>query len=118
MILQILPYAINLLSGILLACATYTINKARKSHETEKEEAEKKEKALADGVQALLRESIVRNYNKYAPRHVCPVYAKENLESIYKAYAQLGGNHTAKQLYEELMKLPSEAPIKEEEHHD
>ena len=114
--LKILPYLVNLLSGLLLACATYTINKARKSHEEEKEEAEKKEKALADGVQALLRQSIVTNYNKYTPKKACPVYAKENLEAVYKAYAQLGGNHTAKQLYEELMKLPTDLPKEEDSH--
>ena len=37
----------------------------RKSEKRMKEE-QKKNKAVADGVQCLLRESIVSNYNKYA----------------------------------------------------
>lgn len=108
MILQILPYAINLLSGILLACATYTINKARKSREEERKKEEEREKGLYNGVQSLLRESIVDNYNRYMERGCCPIYAKENIEAIFEAYTQLGGNHTAKQLYEALMQLPTE----------
>ena len=109
MILQILPYAINLLSGILLACATYTINKARKSREEERREEEEKEQALADGVQALLRESIVRNYNKWSDKGYCPIYAKESLRRAHAAYSKLGGNDVAHELYGKLIKMPEEA---------
>ena len=116
--LKILPYAVNLLSGILLACATYTINKARKGHEEEKEEAEKKEKALADGVQALLRESIVTNYNRYSDRGYCPIDAKESIKKVYKSYEALDGNDVAHDLYEKLLKMPTDPEKKEEEHHD
>ena len=35
--------------------------------------------AIAEGVQSLLRESIVENYNKYTDRGYCPIYAKESL---------------------------------------
>lgn len=115
--LKILPYAVNLLSGILLACATYTINKARKGHEEEKETAEKKEKALADGVQALLRESIVNNYNRYKDRGYCPIYAKESVKRAYTSYEQLGGNDVAHDLYDKILKMPTE-PEKEGEKHD
>lgn len=114
--LKILPYAVNLLSGILLACATYTINKARKNHEEEKEEAEKKEKALADGVQALLRESVVGNYNRYSDRGYCPIYAKESIKKVYKSYEALGGNDVAHDLYDKILKMPTE--LKEEESHE
>ena len=79
-----------------------------------KQEAEKN-KAIAEGVQCLLRESIVRNYNKYSEKGFCPIYVKENVESIFRAYSQLGGNHTATSLYEKLMKMP-EAEKKEAEH--
>lgn len=109
--LKILPYLINLLSGILLACATYTINKARKGHEEAQHEAEDKEKALADGVQALLRESIVNNYNRYADKGFCPIYAKESIKRCYSAYSKLGGNDVAHDLYNKILAMPTEPEV-------
>lgn len=114
--LKILPYAVNLLSGVLLACATYTINKARKTHEDERQKAEEKEKALADGVQALLRESVVSNYNLYSDKGYCPIYAKESVKKVYKSYEALGGNDVAHDLYDKILKMPTEA--KEDERHE
>lgn len=107
-ILKILPYLINLLSGILLACATYTINKARGEREKAKKKEEEKIKALSDGVEALLRESIVTNYNKWSERHYCPIYAKESIKRVHSAYKSLGGNDVATHLYHEILELPTE----------
>lgn len=69
-------------------------------------EEQKKNKAIADGVQCLLRESIVENYNRYSDKGYCPIEAKENIEALFQAYSNLGGNHTAKKLYETLMAMP------------
>ena len=106
--LKVLPYAVNLLSGILLACATYTINKARTDREQERIAEADKGKALSDGVEALLRESIVSNYNKYQDRGYCPIYAKESIKKAYKAYHGLGGNDVASELYHKIIKMPEE----------
>ena len=103
-ILKVLPYALNLLSGILLGCATYTINKARSTRDADKA----KEKALSDGVEALLRESIVSSYNKYQDRGYCPIYAKESLKKAYQAYHRLGGNDVVTELYNKLIKMREE----------
>ena len=116
--LKILPYAVNLLSGILLACATYTINKARKGHEEERRKAEEQEKAINDGVQALLRESIVNNYNKYKSKGACPIYAKEAVRRSYEAYQALGGNDVAHDLYDKILKMPTEPEKKEDDKHE
>lgn len=71
-------------------------------------EEQKKNAAIADGVQALLRESIVRNYNKYQDKGACPIYAKESLKKCYKAYSALGGNDVATELYRKLLAMPEE----------
>lgn len=68
--------------------------------------------AVAEGVQALLRESIVTNYNRYHNKGYCPIYAKESIKKVYKAYDDLGGNDVASGLYKELLEMPTE---KEEE---
>ena len=67
-----------------------------------------KNDAIAEGVQALLRESIVSSYNKYQERGACPIYAKESVKKAYAAYHQLGGNDVATELYHKLLKMEEE----------
>ena len=77
-------------------------------------EEQNKNKAVADGVQCLLRESIVSNYNKYQERDFCPIYAKESIKKAYEAYPALGGNDVATQLYHTLLTMPEEPEEREE----
>lgn len=72
--------------------------------------AEEREKnaAIAEGVQSLLRDSIVSGYGKYSDRGYCPIYAKESLKKVYQAYHKLGGNDVATELYQKLLKMPEE----------
>lgn len=67
-----------------------------------------KNDAIAEGVQALLRDTIVTNYNKYSSRGYCPIYVKESVRRAYNAYAALGGNDVATSLYRKLLDLPEE----------
>ena len=80
-------------------------------------EERQKNEAIAEGVQSLLRESIVSNYNHYTDRGFCPIYAKESVKKVYKAYHNLGGNDVATELYGKLLKMPEE-PKKEGNHED
>jgi hypothetical protein len=68
----------------------------------------KKNEAIADGVQSLLRESIVGNYNRYADKGFCPIYAKESIKKVYHAYSNLGGNDVATDLYKKMLEMPTE----------
>ena len=113
-ILKILPYILNVASGIILAICTATISRARTDREKDKAEREEKEQAISDGLQALLRESIVTAYNKYTEKGFCPIYAKESLKKAYKSYHALGGNDVAEGLYHQLLAMPSEG--KEDKH--
>lgn len=88
--------------GIAAGCITYI--RMRRKRET----------ALENGVQCLLRAEIIRNHDKYMARHYCPIYAKEALKRAYKAYHTLGGNDVATSLYDETMHLPTEDPSREE----
>lgn len=73
------------------------------------QKAEKKKMdAIGNGVEALLRENIVAQYNKYLDRDYCPIYAKESIKRVYKAYHELGGNDVATELYESLLEMPTD----------
>lgn len=69
----------------------------------------KKEKAIENGLQCLLRAEIIRSYEKYSDREYCPLYAKEALKREYDSYHNLGGNDVATDLYRQMMALPTEA---------
>ena len=71
-------------------------------------EEKKKNEAIAEGVQSLLRESIVNSFNRYSDRGCCPIYAKESIKKVYKAYHNLGGNDVATELYNKVLKMPEE----------
>ena len=47
---------------------------------------------LKNGLQALLRNEIVRIYETYMQLGFCPSYMKENINEIYINYHKLGGN--------------------------
>ena len=72
-----------------------------------KAEQERNE-AIAEGMQSLLRESIVDNYNKYSDKGFMPIYAKESLKSAYAAYHNLGGNDVATELYNKMLRMQEE----------
>ena len=72
----------------------------------EKQQAESR--AVGVGVQSLLRENIVANYNKYQEKGYCPIYAKESISHVYEAYHNLGGNDVATRLYQSVLEMPEE----------
>lgn len=84
-------------------------------HQLRKQQAEQKTKncAIGDGVQAILRDRIIQAYNYYQGKGYCPIYAKENMERMYKAYHALDGNDVATKLKDTLMAMPEE-PDEEE----
>lgn len=88
------------ISAILTALYHDVRKRLKKEHD--------KSAAIAEGVQSLLRESIVQNYNKYKDKEFCPIYAKESIKRVYQAYHNLGGNDVATKLYEKLLELPEE----------
>ena len=106
--MEVLAYAgdhwVEWLFTICLAILTLAWKKVAKKLQEEHE----KNEAIAEGVQSLLRESIVSNYNKYLEKGFCPIYAKESLKKVYKAYHDLDGNDVATSLYKKLLDMPEE----------
>lgn len=68
----------------------------------------KREKALGNGVQVLLRNQLIEYHDKYTDKGFCPIYAKESARRSYEAYHELGGNGVITKLYNDIMQLPEE----------
>ena len=68
---------------------------------------------IKNGMISLLRNEIVRIYEKYTKLGYCPSYMKENINEMYDSYHKLGGNGMVTVMVEEIYKLPNE--LKKEE---
>lgn len=67
----------------------------------------KKDKAIEEGVQALLRNELIRRYREYETKGELSILDKENMEAMFKQYENLGGNGTVKHLMQEMLNLPT-----------
>ena len=65
----------------------------------------KKEKAIEEGVQALLRNEIIRRYREFETKGEISILDKENLEEMFIQYKKLGGNGTVKKMMDDLLNL-------------
>lgn len=99
---NIITIIISILSASgILGIGTKTILTCLKRQET-------RQKAVELGVQALLRDRMLHNYNKYMELGYAPIFAKENFENMYTQYHGLGGNGVMTQLHTAFMELPTE----------
>lgn len=67
----------------------------------------KDNKALKDGLLAIIRSQIVSKCEKYQKEGFLPEYARYCLEDLFKQYKQLGGNHGIEILVTKTFELPS-----------
>ena len=107
MIQEIIHWLVPFLCGGLVSLCATAFSSLKKQ--------KKKEIALNNGVQCLLRAEIIRSYDKYTVKGFCPLYAKEALKKEYDAYHELGGNDVATDLYIQMMKLPAESKVSDNE---
>lgn len=110
---QIMQYIqLNWMEWVFLSVSAFLGAGYRQVIKRQKDEAVKN-KALNDGMQALLRDRIIQSYNHYQDKGYCPIYAKENIKRIYDAYHALGGNDVATKLKNELLEMQTESESEE-----
>lgn len=88
-----------------LLCAIFTILFKRLFKKLK--ESKDRQKAVEAGLQALLRNELVRRYREYKAKGELSILDKENIEMMFKEYQNLGGNGTVKELITELIELPT-----------
>lgn len=96
-------------SGVFLGAIKYIITRVRA--------VEHKNEAVCLGVQALLRDRMIENYNHYSDKGYAPIYAKDNYSNMWKQYETLGENGVMEGIYNKFMNLP-EKEVKEYERLD
>lgn len=71
-------------------------------------ENSRKQEALRLGVQALLRDRLIAEYNKWLERGYAPIYARENFQNMWEQYHSLGKNGVMDGVHDIFMELPTE----------
>lgn len=98
----ILKYWLTFILSILSGYLTVKFNKLNQKYKVQQE----RWIATQNGVQALLRNEIIKTYNHYMEKGFIPIHERDNLNNLYKQYKNLGGNGTIPRLMEELEDLP------------
>lgn len=65
----------------------------------------KKNKAIENAVQSLLRDRLIEKYRTFKTKKQMTILDKENIDHLYKEYINLGGNGTVKELMEDLSEI-------------
>jgi hypothetical protein len=87
-------------SGLLASVGGYFLKRIRDN--------DRKTEAVQRGVQALLRDRLIAEYNKYSDMGYAPIYARENFENMWTQYHNLGKNGVMDGIHNKFMKLPTE----------
>lgn len=99
----IIKYWLEALFGVV--CVVFGALYRRMARKVKKQISD--QKALKDGMLALLRSEIIRCYDKYMQRGWIPIYALDTANALYNSYKVLGGNGTVKKLVEDMNDLPN-----------
>lgn len=95
-ITEIIKWLIPFVMGAVVPAAIGIIKKDRR-----------KDKAIENAVQALLRNELIRRYREYKTKKEMTILDRENIEHMYEEYKNLGGNGTVKELMDELLEVPT-----------
>lgn len=100
----VVEYWVEVLFGLIVGGFAWGYRRLAKKLCTQRH----REDAIAQGVQALLRNEIIRTYEKCVAQGYCSIETKENVQRLYEAYHALGGNGTITELVNRLLKMPEE----------
>lgn len=87
-------------SGLLTVVGRYFLNRIKAN--------DQKTEAVQLGVQALLRDRLISEYNHYTEKGYAPIYARQNFENMWTQYHNLGKNGVMDDIHEKFLELPTE----------
>lgn len=90
-------------SGFLVTLSRYVFKKLK--------ENDLKTESVQLGVQALLRDRLISEYNKYMKLGYAPIYAKDNFDNMWIRYHNLGVNGVMDEIHNTFMALPTERSL-------
>lgn len=68
-------------------------------------------KAIKQGIQAMLRSQMISEWNKWSEKGYAPIYARQNFENCWEQYHTLGANGVMDDIHVRFFQLPTEPQI-------
>lgn len=105
----IIKYWLEVIFGAILGLIGLGYKKIKKRQEEQEkmqEEQERKNQAIENGVQALLRNELIKNFREYKIKGEITLLDKENMEHMFTEYFNLGGNGMMQEVHEEFINIP------------
>ncbi len=98
----------SVVSGIALLAVQNLLKENDRLRATKRQNEEKKQKAIGDGVLSLLKIQLIEYHEKYMTSGNIPTYVYDNFDEMYKAYEALGGNGMVRHMKEDIDRLRME----------
>lgn len=105
----IIKYWLEVIFGAILWLIGLRYKKIKKKQEEQEKmqkEQERKNQAIERGVQALLRNELIRRFREYKTKGEMSMLDKENMEHMFTEYFNLGGNGLMEEVHEEFLNIP------------
>ena len=109
----IIKYWLEAIFTAILGLIGWGYRKLKKRQEEQQEEQEKKNeeqerknKAIENGVQALLRNELIKNFREYKIQGEITLLDKENMEHMFEEYFNLEGNGMMTDVHKEFLEIP------------
>lgn len=96
-------YWVEVIFGIICSIFGFCFKKISKKIKYQA----RKQLAIENGVQALLRDRLIDRYREAKQNGSISILDRENLNHMFQEYVNLGGNGTVKQLMTDLLELPT-----------
>ncbi|MBR4458260.1 MAG: hypothetical protein IKS31_04810 [Clostridia bacterium] len=107
-------YWIEWVFGLIAAFLAWMVKRLSGRIKREQEE----NKALRDGIRALLKVSIENECQRCQREHWCGPVKRATITDMYASYKALGGNSGTTSIVEQTLDLPAVEPEKGEHNHD
>lgn len=106
-----IQYILPTLAGTAIGAGGWALRKIVKRQKEQEDE----QKAIKDGMLALLHDRIFSIYASCHDRGCASIEEIRNVEYLYHPYHKLGGNGTGTELYERIKDMPCPSKAQEEE---
>ena len=101
----VIKYWIEIAFSCIVGVISFTFKKSYTKYKNKMDNVSARQQAVEQGVQALLRNELIRRYREYEAKGEISILDKENIEHMYNEYKNLGGNGTVAKMYDDLMNL-------------
>ena len=94
----VIKYWLEIAFSCIVGVISFVFKKVYTNHKNKMENLSVRQKAVEQGVQALLRNELIRRYREYEIKGEMTILDRDNITAMFEEYKNLGGNGTVKSI--------------------